>query len=86
MSAVRMCDVCGRVFSENEDGWTTAPVQVMKRVDGVMKPHNEQRDACPEDSGAPVNLRPRAEQYPGQLSIQHKTDRLEREAGIIPPE
>lgn len=23
MSAVRMCDRCGNIFSEREDGWTT---------------------------------------------------------------
>jgi hypothetical protein len=86
MSAVRMCDVCGRVFSENEDGWTTAPVQAMKRIDGVMKPHTEQRDACPEDSGVPVNLRPQTEQYQGQLSTGRKIARLEQEAGITEPE
>jgi hypothetical protein len=30
MSSVRMCDRCGRVFSEKEDGWETG--QVNKRV------------------------------------------------------
>lgn len=23
MSSVRMCDRCGRIFSENEEGWTS---------------------------------------------------------------
>jgi hypothetical protein len=87
MSAVRMCDQCGRIFSENEDGWTTAPVQSMKRDErGQMRPVVSQRDLCPEDSGTPVNIRPRVDmgEYPNELRNEAKTRQLEREAGITP--
>jgi hypothetical protein len=87
MSAVRMCDTCSRIFSENEDGWATAPVQKMKRnAIGTMVPTTEQRDSCPDcNRGQPVNLRPHAETYAGELPNAAKIRELEREAGITDP-
>lgn len=32
MSAVRMCDNCGKVFSENSEGWTTFSGSRRKRA------------------------------------------------------
>jgi hypothetical protein len=62
MSAVRMCDNCGRIFSENEDGWATAVVQQSKRrPDGGVRLSSVQQDACPacNPAGRPVEMRPR---------------------------
>jgi uncharacterized protein YbbK (DUF523 family) len=48
MSTVRMCDRCGEVFSEREDGWTTMTGTTMRRDEkGDMKRTTEQLDACP---------------------------------------
>jgi len=82
-----MCDQCGRIFSENEEGWTTALVARVKRnpLTGRREPLQEQRDLCPEDSGVNENLRPRVDGYPNELRNEAKTRQLEREAGITDP-
>jgi hypothetical protein len=80
-----MCDTCSRIFSENEDGWATGSIQQMHRAeDGVMRPKAVQQDACPDcnTAGHPVNLRPKAEAYTGELSRARKINELEQEAGI----
>jgi hypothetical protein len=62
MSSVRMCDTCGRIFSENEDGWATGTIQQMKRgARGAMQPVTMQQDACPQcnPAGNPLEMRPR---------------------------
>jgi hypothetical protein len=84
MSAVRMCDTCSRIFSENEDNWGTAPVAVMKRgFDGTMRTHTQQRDICGDcNSEQPQDLRPRAENYKGELSRGRRIEQLERETGV----
>lgn len=53
MSSVRMCDQCGNVFSEREDGWTSMQAQRVTRKDGRQVVAMENLDACPEcSSGA----------------------------------
>lgn len=48
MSTVRMCDRCGNIFSEREDGWTTMTGTTMRRdAEGRMRQSTEQLDACP---------------------------------------
>lgn len=49
MSAVRMCDRCGNIFSEREDGWSTFSGTRMNRDDhGRMRDVSEQMDSCPK--------------------------------------
>lgn len=100
MSAVRMCDNCGRIFSENEDGWATAVVQQSKRrADGGTRLSAVQQDACPEcnPAGRPVDMRPRIDVgkpperpeirggNPGHVSTAAEIARLEQELGIHDP-
>lgn len=47
MSAVRMCDSCGEIFSEREDGWASGEVARMARDErGQMRRVAEQLDTC----------------------------------------
>jgi hypothetical protein len=94
MSAVRMCDNCGRIFSENEDGWATAVVQQSKkRPDGGVRLSAVQQDACPEcnPAGRPVEMRPRIDLGPRQIkggkgvSTAAEIAKLEQELGINNP-
>lgn len=50
MSSVRMCDRCGRIFSENEEDWSTFTGAVKRRdkVTGRAFTENAEQDACPE--------------------------------------
>lgn len=48
-----MCDRCGQIFSEREDGWTTMTGTTMRRAEnGSMRQTSEQLDACPRCSGS----------------------------------
>lgn len=48
MSSVRMCDRCGLIFSENEDGWQTFQGATIKRTEGGgSKSVTVMMDACP---------------------------------------
>lgn len=47
MSAVRMCDRCGAIFSEREDGWTTfTGTRVARDQHGQQRNTTEQIDTC----------------------------------------
>lgn len=47
MSSVRMCDNCGNIFSENDEGWTTfSGSRSRKREDGSRYVENTIKDAC----------------------------------------
>lgn len=61
MSTVRMCDRCGNIFSEREDGWTTMTGTTMRRDEksGQMRQSTEQLDACPNCSAGPIVPKPR---------------------------
>lgn len=51
MSAVRMCDRCGRMFSENEPGWDSGNVgRRITRDDGTVNTVTRQFDQCGECS------------------------------------
>lgn len=49
MSSVRMCDRCGNIFSEREDGWETyTATQVKKNPDSKRREtETVYLDACP---------------------------------------
>lgn len=58
MSSVRMCDNCGAIFSESEDGWQTGAVTTIGD-DGIK--HTMQQDRCPDCAvgGKSRKVRPR---------------------------
>lgn len=60
MSTVRMCDRCGNIFSEREDGWTTMTGTTMRRDEktGQMRSATEQLDTCPRCSAGVTVPRP----------------------------
>lgn len=53
MSSVRMCDACGIIFSEKEEGWATAPVtrRIRNPRTGRLEDVTEDEDRCPRDAG-----------------------------------
>lgn len=59
MSAVRMCDQCGSIFSEREDGWETAQAQKITRKDGQQRVQVENVDRCPACANGSHIPRPR---------------------------
>jgi len=59
MSAVRMCDRCGNVFSERADGWTSMQAQRVTRKDGRQVVTMENLDACPPCSEGADDVTPR---------------------------
>lgn len=66
MSAVRMCDKCSRVFSENADGWSTLQGTTIKRVEGRPQAVHQTIDLCPACVSQPAEnpyaaLEPRRE-------------------------
>jgi hypothetical protein len=47
VSAVRMCDRCGNIFSEREDGWSTFTGSTVKRdQNGQQRATTDQIDTC----------------------------------------
>lgn len=66
MSAVRMCDKCSRVFSENAEGWSSMTGTTWRTVDGRRQQAHQTIDLCPACVSAPVEnpyaaLEPRRE-------------------------
>lgn len=52
MSSVRMCDKCGNIFSENDDGWSTFSGTAMRRrEDGSRYSESVSQDACAACTG-----------------------------------
>lgn len=56
MSTVRMCDRCGRIFSENESGWQTYRATTVKRdpEKGTTYQVEVAMDACEQCSLNPT--------------------------------
>ena len=51
MSAVRMCDKCGTIFSENAEGWQTmSATNRRKNADGQWINESVVLDTCPDCS------------------------------------
>lgn len=59
MSAVRMCDSCGEIFSEREEGWASMQAQRMTRKDGRPVSMVENLDSCPACTNGERVQRPR---------------------------
>lgn len=80
MSSVRACDVCGDIFSEAEEGWTTSSQSVIRRRDDGT-PRNVQVvvDACPDCSGNPEDTAKKL----AQLRRDRRATRLALETGRI---
>lgn len=47
MSSVRMCDMCGAIFSERQTGWGTFQGTEVIKVEGKRVTQSTQLDACP---------------------------------------
>jgi hypothetical protein len=51
MSSVRMCDMCGTVFSERAEGWSTFTGSTRRKNDqGQWVNVTDTLDSCPEDT------------------------------------
>lgn len=63
MSSVRMCDICGTVFSERVEGWSTYEGTVMRKntMTGKMERVSDEMDACPEDTERRMGIQQRPE-------------------------
>lgn len=65
MSSVRMCDSCGTIFSEREDGWATQSATITKRDPETGKPRSVtlDLDKCGDCTELEMNrpARPRLE-------------------------
>lgn len=60
MSSVRMCDKCGEIFSENQDGWSTFSGTAMRRrEDGTRFQETVAQDACTTCTAGPQQVTPR---------------------------
>lgn len=81
MSSVRMCDNpnCGEIFSEAEEGWSTAVQAQVKRDDkGNLRSVQVNIDLCPDCAGDTEEVGKKLAAARRQRRIQ----RLELEAGI----
>ena len=66
MSTVRMCDRCGNIFSEREDGWGNFTGTTMRRDEkGRMQQITEALDACPRCNGITESPRPMLQERNG---------------------
>ena len=59
MSSVRMCDSCGIIFSENDDGWTTFTGNRRIKEDGRSVFKEIVQDSCAGCSEIVFNDKPR---------------------------
>lgn len=72
MSAVRMCDRCGTIFSENAEGWGVGTISTNKRNErtGRLEMTQLSIDLCPVDNRGP------AEHLTPQIAGSAEADRL----------
>lgn len=77
MSAVRMCDKCGDIFSENTDGWSTFQGARVIRDEktGQTRSVTEAMDVCSECTGQVVKPKER-------LALERKIHKAEDELGM----
>lgn len=69
-----MCDKCGNIFSENEDGWSTFSGTVQRRRDdGTVKPETMSQDACAACTSGVRPVAPRLA-IPAQATAQTAVD------------
>lgn len=60
MSAVRMCDKCGTIFSESAQGWSTyTGTRITRDENGRQKNTTQVMDMCPMCSAGETVLEPR---------------------------
>lgn len=84
MSTVRMCDKCGTIFSELEDGYQSFTATTVKRDENGMT-HNVQQamDACPSCALIPKHqFQKELEAVASGDELQARIAKLERETGI----
>lgn len=64
MSSVRMCDRCGRIFPEGEEGSAVGSMtRTVKGDDGRMRTESAQQDACAL-CASPSAVEPRVRRAP----------------------
>lgn len=69
MSAVRMCDKCGEIFSEREDFSTYDGRRIVRDSAGARRVEQEQLDACEKcTNGTPQ--KPRLALLPSEKETQ----------------
>lgn len=91
MSTVRLCDKCNVIFSENQEGWTSASGsrRVRNTNTGAMMTQEIALDYCPRCSdlmaGGNIPEEPRVPPVVGRYDERY-TRQLEREAGLANPE
>lgn len=74
MSSVRMCDRCGNVFSENDEGWSTDSRTVNRtREDGKRYTVGMQVDQCAPCVGNPGPVVPRLPAPPSAITAAAAT-------------
>lgn len=79
MSTPRLCDSCGDIFSELEEGWTTSTqTQVQSGEHGESRNVSVRVDACPECSPKTSDTLKKLRAHRRSL----RTAQLELEAGI----
>jgi hypothetical protein len=84
MSHVRLCDKCGEVFSENENGWQTFTATTMQEDEnGVMTEVKQALDACPACAMIPKRKFEREQKALEEgKETEARIARLERETGL----
>jgi hypothetical protein len=86
MSSVRMCDVCGTIFSEASEDWSsgTATQFYTDSETGRRRQREAQQDRCGTCNGTPSTVVPRLALAPGDIGYTNPAiEKMEKEAGII---
>ena len=80
MSTVRMCDKCGKIFSENAEGWQTFTGSSMTTDEfGRRIPRTVQMDLCPADAQGPGTFTVDVRQVESGTPMIHKSGKAVRE-------
>jgi hypothetical protein len=84
MSSVRMCDKCGTVFSELEDGWQTFTGTTRRRnEEGELVAIQQTLDTCPACAVIPkVQLERGLQSTQEQRDLDARIAKLEKETGV----
>lgn len=81
-----MCDVCGKIFSENEEDWSTFQgSRKRRREDGSRYVESVDQDRCPACTNGSHPVTPHLA-IPAGADPDLYTKFLEQQAGIVPGE
>lgn len=83
MSSVRMCDRCGRIFSEREDGWTTYQgTRTARNAEGRITQQTATMDECSNCASGLMNVEPRVAISADADRLSHTQTQAERDAAL----